>query len=123
MAIVRIDYPATQAAGFPAALASVVNTGMQEILGIPPAENYIVCQGHAPGAVLHAPGDCPAERLAGIVFIQITLNQGRPPALKAEFFRQLTQRLASTGLVQPENVFINLAEVARENWSFGIARA
>jgi phenylpyruvate tautomerase PptA (4-oxalocrotonate tautomerase family) len=96
---------------------------MQTVLGVPPRENYIVCQEHPPGAVLHAPGDCPPERLDQLVFIQITLNQGRSLELKADFYRSLTQALVSTGWVQADNIFINLVEVARENWSFGTALA
>jgi phenylpyruvate tautomerase PptA (4-oxalocrotonate tautomerase family) len=53
------------------------------------------------------------------VFIQITLNRGRSPELKNEFFQTLTQSIASSGHAQAENIFINLVEVARENWSFG----
>ena len=71
--------------------------------------------------VLHAPGNCPPERLDQLVFIQITPNQGRSVELKTDFYRQLTQALVATGYVQAENVFINLVEVARENWSFGNA--
>jgi 4-oxalocrotonate tautomerase len=64
---------------------------------------------------------CPPERLDQLVFIQITLNQGLSAELKADFYRKLAQALVATGYVQAENVFINLAEVARENWSFGNA--
>lgn len=94
---------------------------MQEVLGVPPQENYIICQSHEESAILHAPGACAPERLNNIVFIQITLNQGRPTELKAKFFSELSRNLATAADVQPENVYINLVEVARENWSFGSA--
>ena len=93
---------------------------MQEVLAVPPQENYIVCQGYPKGAIFHAPGACTPERLDEIVFIQITLNQGRSPELKAKFFSELNLNLVATGRVQPENIYVNLVEAARENWSFGI---
>jgi len=117
MAIVRIDLPAALAASATVA-SETVNSVMQEVLGVPPAENYVVCQLHQPGLLLHAPGQVAPERLSRIVFVQITLNLGRTPELKARFFGALTDRLAAAGL-RREDVFINLVEVARENWSFG----
>ena len=121
MAIVRVDFSSQQPVGFADALARCINTTMQSVLGVPPSENYVVCQGHPAGSVLHAPGNCPPERLDQLVFIQITLNQGRSVELKTEFYRKLTQALVATDFVKAENVFINLVEVARENWSFGNA--
>ena len=123
MAIVRVDYPENKPAGFASTLANVINSSMQSVLGVPPRENYVICQEHKNASLLHAPGDCPPERLARIVFIQITLNQGRSPELKAAFFGTLTQAIAASGLVEAENIFINLVEVARENWSFGTVDA
>lgn len=119
MAIVRVDFPKNKPAGFSSTLASTINSSMQSVLGVPHQENYVICQGHENSSLLHAPDNCPPERLDQIVFIQITLNQGRSPELKTEFFRTLTQAIAATCFVESENIFINLVEVARENWSFG----
>ncbi len=120
MAIVRVDFSNNQPAEFTSAVGGAINSAMQEVLGVPPLENYIVCQGHPNAAILHAPDTCPPERLEKIVFVQITLNQGRTAELKAKFFSELNQKLVGTGYLQAENIFINLIEVARENWSFGI---
>lgn len=119
MAIVRIDFSKSQPAQFGPAVASVVNATMQQILSVPAKENYVVCQSHDDGMLFHDPENVTPERLAKIVFIQITLNTGRAEALKVQFFAMLTQRLSEATCIAPENVFINLLEVARENWSFG----
>ena len=119
MAIVRVDFSDKQPAEFSSIVNCVINSAMQEVLGVPPLENYIVCQGYPTGAILHAPGACPPDRLEKIVFIQITLNQGRSAELKANFFNELNRKLVGTGFIQTENIFINLIEVGRENWSFG----
>ena len=119
MAIVRIDFSKNQPAQFGPTVAALVNTTMQQILGVPAKENYVVCQSHDDGMLLHDPENIVPERLAQILFIQITLNIGRTEALKAQFFAKLTKRLSEDTRIAPENVFINLVEVARENWSFG----
>lgn len=119
MAIVRVDFSNNQPAKFASVISGVINSAMQEVLGVPPLENYIVCQGYPKAAILHAPGACSPEQLEKIVFVQITLNQGRSAELKANFFNELNRKLVGTGFIQTENIFINLIEVGRENWSFG----
>lgn len=119
MAIVRVDFSSNQPAEFGSVVGGVINATMQEVLAVPPKENYIVCQVYPQAAILHAPGECPADRLEKIVFIQITLNQGRSAELKNQFFNELSRRLVATGYIEAENTFVNLVEVARENWSFG----
>jgi 4-oxalocrotonate tautomerase len=119
MAIVRIDFSQCQAEELGRQLAMAVNATMHQVLKVPPNENYLVCQRHPTGMLLHDPGTVQPERLARIVFIQITLNQGRSPELKAAFFSQLNRNVCNATGLQPEDVFVNLVEVARENWSFG----
>ena len=54
-----------------------------------------------------------------IILIQIFLNQGRTVELKKQFYRSLMTRLSERVGCRPDDVVINLVEVAKENWSFG----
>lgn len=119
MAIVRIDFTQGQPEGFTSSVSEVVHAAMKEILGVPPQENFIICQSHETGKILHAPDTCSLVRLEKLVFVQITLNEGRSSDLKSRFFEQLSQGLASTGFVEARNVFVNLVEVVRDSWFFG----
>ena len=127
MALVRIDY-CNQRDKFPSQefgqiAARVVNNVMAQILNVPMSENYVVEQSHAKQDLLHNPENVSPERLASIVFIQITLNAGRSPELKTTFYDELTKALGKALDVTSADVFINLVEVAKENWSFGRAAA
>ncbi len=119
MAIVRVDFTQGQPSNFSLVVSEVIHSAMKEIFGIPPLENFIICEGHEKDAILHAPETCSLARRDKLVFIQITLNKGRSSELKANFFSKLTQRLADTGLVAVNDVYVSLVEVARENWFFG----
>ena len=55
----------------------------------------------------------------GIVFIQVTLNQGRTTELKKKFYKRIAEDLSAELNVRKEDVFISLIEVSKENWSFG----
>jgi 4-oxalocrotonate tautomerase len=120
MALVRVDFSQTQAEAFAACVSEVIDQCMQDVLSVPAAENFIVCQSHSADSLWHALSICPEHRKGQIVLIQITLNQGRSPELKQTFFEKLNQALVAATRVKSEDVFINLVEVARENWSFGM---
>jgi hypothetical protein len=51
--------------------------------------------------------------------VQITLNEGRALELEKLFYKTLAERLHGELGVRLEDVFINLVEVKKENWSFG----
>ncbi len=51
--------------------------------------------------------------------IQITLNEGRALELKKLFYKTVAERLHGELGVRLQDVFINLVEVKKENWSFG----
>jgi 4-oxalocrotonate tautomerase len=92
---------------------------MTEVLSVPARENFIVCQAHDAGMLLHDPEHVSQDRLGKVVFIQVTLNQGRTDELKEKFFSELTGRISTATGELPQNVFINLVDVAKTNWSFG----
>ena len=123
MALVRIDYcdqrDTSPPHHFGEIATRVVNDVMAQILNVPMSENYVISQAHAQQDLLHNPANARPERLASILFIQITLNAGRSAELKTTFYDALTAALGKALNVPPADVFINLVEVAKENWSFG----
>ena len=58
-----------------------------------------------------------------VVLIQITLNQGRTVEQKKAFYKRVADDLHARLGLRREDVIINLAEVAKENWSFGSGEA
>ena len=57
------------------------------------------------------------------MFVQITLSAGRKPQQKRKFHKRVTDLLAESPGVKPQDVVINLVEVAWANWSFGNGEA
>jgi phenylpyruvate tautomerase PptA (4-oxalocrotonate tautomerase family) len=58
----------------------------------------------------------PVERSEGLIIIQITLNEGRTDITKAAIYHDVAARLQALG-VRPDDIFISLIEVAKQNWS------
>jgi phenylpyruvate tautomerase PptA (4-oxalocrotonate tautomerase family) len=63
------------------------------------------------------------ERSDDLVIIQITANNTRSVAQKKALYRQIVERLGHSPGIRPADVFINLLEVDRANWSLGQGEA
>ena len=59
------------------------------------------------------------HRSDDLVLIQITWNEGRSVEQKKVLYKAIADGLATRLAIWPEDVFINLVEVKKENWSFG----
>jgi phenylpyruvate tautomerase PptA (4-oxalocrotonate tautomerase family) len=58
-------------------------------------------------------------RSEDIVFIQITANNTRTVEQKKALFKRIAGLLGEKPGIRPEDVFVNLVEVEKENWSLG----
>lgn len=63
------------------------------------------------------------ERSDDLVFIQITANNTRTVEQKKIMFQRIAELLRENPGIRPEDVFVNLIEVAKENWSLGNGHA
>ena len=59
------------------------------------------------------------DRSLDLVIIQLTVSRGRTIEQKKALYLAIVERLVDRPGLRPEDVFINLVEVERENWSFG----
>ena len=59
------------------------------------------------------------SRSDGVVFVQITLSVGRSVEQKKALFAAIVRNLGQRPGIRNEDVFVNLVEVVKENWSFG----
>ena len=58
-------------------------------------------------------------RCDDLVYIQVTAFDTRTAAQKKALFRCIAQRLGESPGLRPDDVFVNILEAARENWSVG----
>jgi 4-oxalocrotonate tautomerase len=65
-------------------------------------------------------GDRTVERSDDVIIIEITLNAGRTDITKSAIYAAIVERLQCDVGVRPDDVFINLIEVAKQNWSMAL---
>jgi len=119
MPLVRIDLRAGTSPEYRRAIADGVHQALVDSLAIPPDDRFQVVSEHAPENLIHDPQYLGIARSDKVVLVQITLSAGRKPAQKRALFRRIAELLARSPGVRPQDVVVNLVEVAWENWSFG----
>jgi 4-oxalocrotonate tautomerase len=123
MPLVRIDLRQGNLPTYRKAIGDGVHIAMIEAIAIPPDDRFQVINEHDPQNLIYDPQYLGIQRSDKVVFIQITLSAGRKPGQKRALYRRIVELLGKSPGVRPEDVVINLVEVAWEDWSFGLGEA
>ncbi|QNK66795.1 tautomerase family protein [Variovorax sp. PAMC26660] len=119
MPLVRIDLSNDSPETLGGAIGDLIYQAMRDTLNVPADDKFQIIARHDASELVRPASYLGIEYSAGFVVIQITLNQGRSVDLKKAFYRRVADDLHSQLGIRREDVFINLVEVVKENWSFG----
>jgi hypothetical protein len=78
---------------------------------------------HSTTDFIYDPQYLNIRRTDDLVIIQITMSSGRTLDVRKALYTRIADRLNQEAGLRKEDVFINLIEVAKENWSFGNGEA
>jgi len=110
-------------AGKPAAYHQAIFDGlyqaMRETFNVPENDQFMTITEHSAGNFRYDPSYGGVERTDDLVLIQITANNTRTVEQKKALYRRIVELLGKNPGIRPDDVFVNLVEVAKENWSFG----
>ena len=101
------------------ALMEQIYLAMRESISIPEDDRFATITELDDGNFNNSGNYAGIERSDNIVFIQITLNAGRTTEKKKALYAEIAKKLEASPGVRPEDVVINLVEVAMEDWSLG----
>jgi len=119
MPFVRIDLMRGKSAQYRKTLGEIIYAAMIDVIGVPTDDKFQVITEHAPEDLNFAASYLGNHYSKDVIFIQITLNSGRSVELKKAFYKRIVDDMQTQLKVRPDDVVINLVEVAKENWSFG----
>ena len=119
MPLVRISLMKGKDGGFGKRVGEIVYRTMIDTINVPEKDNFQVITEHDNQSLIYDPSYLGIARTDGIIIIQITLNEGRTVELKKALYKTLAERLHDELGIRLGDVFINLVEVKKENWSFG----
>jgi 4-oxalocrotonate tautomerase len=120
MPLVRINHPAGKSKAFLTAISQGVYRAMLDTFDVPRDDLFQILSECGPGTGMVRPMQyLGIEYTDDLTIIQITCNDTRTVEQKKAFYAAVADNLANDPGLRREDVFINLVEVRKENWSFG----
>jgi 4-oxalocrotonate tautomerase len=123
MPLVRIDLMEGKTREYREQVGRIVYDAMLEALGVPKNDRFQIITEHSGAGLQFDRSYLGIERSDDCIFLQITLNAGRTLEVKKLFYKAVADGLHEKLKLRREDVFINLVEVQKENWSFGNGEA
>ncbi|MGB3432921.1 tautomerase family protein [Achromobacter sp.] len=119
MPLVHISLRAGKPEAYRQAIFDNIYLAMRETFNVPEDDQFMTMTEHEASNFRYSPTYMDVARSDDLVYIQITANNTRSLEQKKALFRRIAERLGADPGLRPEDVFVNLVEVAKENWSFG----
>jgi phenylpyruvate tautomerase PptA (4-oxalocrotonate tautomerase family) len=119
MPLVRISLAKGKPEAYRRKLGDAVHRALVETIEVPPLDRFQLITEHEAGDLVYDSMYLGIARSSDIVIIQITLSSGRSLEKKRALYRRIAEHLKAALGLRGEDVWINLVEVAKENWSFG----
>jgi phenylpyruvate tautomerase PptA (4-oxalocrotonate tautomerase family) len=123
MPLVRIDLLEGKTPEYLTQVGQIVYHAMLEVLNVPSNDRFQIITEHPKTSLQFDRDYLGIHRSDDCIFLQITLNSGRTVEMKQRFYKAVADRLHDSLKLRREDVFINLVEVSKENWSFGNGEA
>jgi 4-oxalocrotonate tautomerase len=120
MPLARIDISKDAPASLVRIVSEAIYKAMVEVANVPPHDKFQVINRHEVDEIVY-----PEEGYLGVhytrdlIIIQVTWVSGRSTEVKRNFFQQIANEIHEKGGVRKEDVWINLVDTGREDWSFG----
>lgn len=92
---------------------------MRETFNVPEDDRFMIVTQHEADEFLYGKSYLDIARSDDLVMIQLTVSNTRIIEQKRALFAAIAKKLGDKPGIRPEDVLVNLVEVAKENWSFG----
>jgi phenylpyruvate tautomerase PptA (4-oxalocrotonate tautomerase family) len=119
MPLARIEIKKQPDPTFAKRIGEQIYSAMRNAINVPDHDNFQILNEHDANHFIFDPEYLGIQRTDQLVIIQITLNEGRTLEQKKALYQTIAQNLNTHLSIRLEDVFINLVEVKKENWSFG----
>ena len=119
MPLVRIDLSKKYPADLAQQVGDIVYNMMRKQINVPEDDKFQIITRHDASELNIPKSYLGIEYSEGVIFIQATISFGRSTDLKKNLYKSICEALVKDLKVRPQDIFINLLEVSKENWSFG----
>ncbi|MBR1236577.1 tautomerase family protein [Bradyrhizobium sp. AUGA SZCCT0222] len=118
MPLLHISLRAGKPAAYRQAILDSLYRAMREALNVPEDDQFMTITEHDAANFRYGTA-FGIVRSDDLVFIQITVFDTRTAEQKKALFRRIADLLGERPGIRPEDVFVNVLDAAKENWSVG----
>ena len=123
MPFLQISLLTGKPAAYRQAIMDSLAQAMRESMGTPEDNQFMTITEYEAANFRHGGSYLGIERSDDMIYVQITVLNTRPPEQKKAFFQRAVALLSESPGIRPEDVFINVLDSAKENWSLGCGLA
>ena len=118
MPLLHISLRAGKAEAYRQAILDGLYRAMREALNVPEDDQFMTITEHD-AANFRYGNAYGVARSDDVVYIQITVFNSRTVEQKKALFRRIAELLGENPGIRPEDVFVNIYDAPKENWSVG----
>jgi len=119
MPIVHIHMRTGKPAAYRQAILDSFYQAMRDALNVPEDDQFLTITEHEAANFRYGAHYLGISRSDDLVYIQITVFNTRTTEQKKALYRRSVELLGKNPGLRSEDVFINVLEAAKENWSLG----
>ncbi|MBP2309675.1 tautomerase family protein [Azospirillum melinis] len=119
MPLVHISLCAGKSEAYRQAIFDGLYRAMHETFNVPEDDQFMTITEHNATNFRYSASYLGVNRGDDLVYIQITANNTRTVEQKKALFQRIMELLGEDPGIRPQDVFVNIVEVAKENWSLG----
>jgi 4-oxalocrotonate tautomerase len=119
MPLVRVSLRQGKSADYKQAIGDGIYQAMLEAFDVPKEDRFVVVSEHSESELQFSRTYLDIARSDDLVIVQITANNTRNVEQKKALFARIAELLSQNPGLRKQDIFINLVEVPKENWSFG----
>ncbi|KAA0576893.1 tautomerase family protein [Azospirillum sp. B21] len=119
MPLLHISLRAGKSEAYRKAIFDALSRAMHETFNVPEDDQFMTITEHDAVNFRYSSSYLEVSRGDDLVYIQITANNTRTVEQKKALFARIVELLGEDPGIRPQDVFVNIVEVAKENWSLG----
>lgn len=119
MPLVHISLRVGKSESYRQAIFDGIYRAMHETFNVPEDDQFMTITEHDAVNFRYSASYLGVPRGDDLIYIQITANNTRTVEQKKALYGRIVELLGDNPGIRPQDVFVNIVEVAKENWSLG----
>lgn len=119
MPLVHISLRTGKSDAYRQAIFDGIYQAMRDTFNVPEDDQFMTITEHESSNFRYGESYLDIARSDDVIFVQISAMNSRTAEQKKALFARIVELLSQNPSLRPEDVFVNIIEGVKENWSLG----